>query len=424
MKFVTAQKLFSLVFLAAVFGAAVYNFREQRVNLETSVQGLLPPLTEKAARADIGLLDDAAKSYITGQTNFMEAYAYIQKVMGKNEIDNFSYIRAKNGALNFGNFYDADITGLEKYAARLRRMKEALAENGGGLIFLTPPDLIVWDRPEYASGMPYRNANPLQDAFLDQLREYGVDYLDARYSLKDSGLPADKIMYRTDHHWTNEACFEVFRDLVAQMEERHGMTLDPAGFYRDHGRYGRHTYPESFLGFLGRSTGIHFSGLEDFTIIWPRFEGEYLVEYIDKYGFTRHEGPPEKSILNPAVLGLKEPYNMTMYDFYLYGIKSWMKITNKLNPDGPKLLLIHDSFGPPLASFLAPMFSEIHMMWPPAESFTINIDEYMAGEKFDFAVVELYPYNYNEQQGMRFFVEADNTDDVPAAEHTGGSEKE
>lgn len=207
------------------------------------------------------------------------------------------------------------------------------------------------------------------------------------------------------------------------MESRHGLSLDPARFYRDRDNYGRHTYPESFLGFLGRSTGIQFSGMEDFTVIWPRFKGEYLVEYIDKYGFTRHEGSTEESILNPEVLKPHEPYGMTMYDFYLYGIKSWTKVTNKLNPNGPKLLLIHDSFGPPLAAFLAPMFSEIHMMWPVAESFSINIDEYMAGEKFDFTVVELYPYNYNEQ-GMRFFVQENKPDPDESATVTVGTEKE
>lgn len=418
--FTTAQKLFSILFLAATFAAAAGNMWAQRRQLRDSMVGLLPPITEKDARADVWLLEDAVKTHITGKMNFVEAYAFIQTLMGKNEIDNFAYVKAKNGAVNFGSFYEADTSGLEKYADRLARMRDYFEKRGGGVVFLTPPDLYVWGNPEYDAGLPHRDANPMIDAFHDILRSRGVEFFDSRYALLDSGIPRDKIMYRTDHHWTSEACFEVFRSLVGRMETRFGRQLDPGGFHRNPANYGRRTYPASFLGFLGRSTGIHFSGMEDFTIIWPRFAGEYSVEYIDRFGYTLREGPTEQSLLFMDVLKPGDPYGMTMFDFYLCGIKTWAKVTNHNNPNGPKLLFIHDSFGPPLAAFLAPLFSEIHMMWPCAETFAIDIDKYIAERNFDFAVVELYPYNYNDA-GMRFFVDAaepaQTDDSVKATRH-------
>lgn len=394
--------MFSLLFLIATFAASVYNIYHQRISFRDSMRGLILPVSEKAARTDVWLIEDAVKTHITGKTKFVEAYAYIQALMGKNEIDNFAYVKAKSGAVNFGNFHEADLSGLEKYADRLTRMRDYFEKRGGDMIFLTPPDLYVWGTPEYDVGLPYRNANPLIDAFHDILRRRGVEFFDSRYALLDSDVSLDKIMFRTDHHWTIEACFEVFRSLVGRMEKRMDRGFDPEGFYRDPSNYGRRTYPSSFLGFLGRSTGIHFSGMEDFTIIWPRFEGEYSFEFIDRFGYTLREGPTEESLLFMDVLKPGDPYGMTMFDFYLCGIKSWGKIVNKRNPGGPRLLFIHDSFGPPLAAFLAPLFSEIHMIWPCAESFAVDIDKYLAEREFDLVVVELYPYNYNEA-GMRFF---------------------
>lgn len=404
MSFKTARKIFSIIFLLIVFGASAANVVYQRAPLQSTVEGLTRPRSLEDFRADISNIENAANSHISGKTYFIDAFAYLQVLLGKKEVSDFSQVRSEEGALNYGNPFPVITDDLRRYARRVQRLKQAADAQGAKMIFLSPADLVIRDYTSFEPGLPYQDLNIVQDSFLTYLREYGVDYLDTRYSLLDNDLPLNLFAYKTDHHWTIEASFEVFRDLVSELEQRFDAPIDPGGYYRDKNNYNRKTFPGIFVGSLGRSTGLIYSGLEDFTLIWPKFESDYTVEMIDLLRrYLRRSGPAEKSIFYTNALNIRDPYMMLPYSFYLTGISAWVRIENHLNPNGPKLLLVHDSYSTPLACFLAPMFSEVHMVWPLAEN-SVQVDKYMAENKFDYVVVELFSANLSDE-GLHFFLE-------------------
>lgn len=414
--FAAARKIFSIVFIVATLGAAAGNIYLQRDALLADFTGFTFPASFEHAKKNIQWIDEVVKSDIAGKFNFVEAYGYIQVLLGKREFNDFTNVTSNQGGLNLTRFYPPNLA-LRKYAARLSRMQQAMRAQGGNLLFVSPPSLVVGNYPDYAEGLPYADENPVQDVFLDRLREVGIDCLDSRSYLREVGMPVEQIMFKTDHHWTNQAAFAVFKGVVAKLESAFGISLDPDYFYRDDANYNFRTYKDAFIGFLGRTTGAAYCGFEDFTIIWPRFHREYLTEIIDGAGLNIREGPTEKTLLNTHRLTHREMYASTMYDFYLFGIQPWMRIVNRNNPDGLKVFMVNDSFGPPLAAFLAPLFGEIHMVWPRAEFSKVDIDEYFSANKFDLAIVELYAENISDN-GIYFFADPE-TDDHAELERLG-----
>ena len=403
MKFITAQKFFSVFFVFAIFAASAVNIYFQRGNLKYELAQLTVPDSEDSARAALKVIQGSVNSNITGKFHFLDMHSYLQALMGKNEISDFKYIRSIDGALNYGNAFPVDTALLPMLASRVRRFSQWVSEQGNRFLYLNPLDLVIRGGTQYVRGMPYQDFNIIQDILLDRLREYDVDCLDLRDSLAKSGIDPVDMLFKTDHHWKIETCFQAFVSLVDKLEEDNPGSLDPDGFYRDRDNYHRKTYPLTFLGSTGRGAGMAFSGLDDFTIIWPKFRRDYQVDKIDPWlGPRSIRGDTEKALLQSAALTMREPYLMYMYNFYLAGSVSWAKIVNLDNPDGPKLLLVNDSFGIPLATFLAPMFSEVHMIWPLADNYRKEVEPYVRENHFDYVIVELIPSNFTDE-GFNFF---------------------
>ena len=409
MRFITAQKFFSVFFVIAIFAASAVNMYVQRDKFKYDLAQLTLPDSEDSARVAFKAIQGSVNSNITGKFRFLDMHAYLQALMGKNEISDFKYIRSISGALNFGNMFPVDTSLLPEFAERVHRFKQLVSEQGNRFLFLNPPDLVIRGGTRYVRGMPYQDFNVCQDILLDRLREYDVDCLDLRDSLAKSGIGPEDMLFKTDHHWTIETCFQAFINLVDKLEEDKPGTLDPDGYYRDRNNYNSRTYPSSSLGSTGRGAGMAFSGLDDYTIIWPKFKREYHVDKVDQWaGPHSIKGDTEKALLHNAALESDEPYLMLTYNFYLGGLVSWAKILNLDNPDGPKLLMVNDSFGIPLATFLAPMFSEVQLIWPLAENYRKEVEPYVRENHFDYVIVELIPSNFIDE-GFNFFREKNQT---------------
>ena len=350
-------------------------------------------------RSNIAYFDGHIVDTILGRNLFVDGYAYIQVIMGKEETDNFWVIRDKRGGLNYSNFYPDDASIIEECARRVWRLKTTVEEKGTKLFFVNPPSMYVRDKNQYSPGLPYADHNFLQDAFLYQLQRFGIDYIDLRNSLaKHSEISPDNYFFLTDHHWTVETSFAAFSDIVTWMEKTYQTEFDPGFFYRDIHNYNIKYYPQSFLGSLGRGTGANYSGLDDFTVIWPKFDAE--TDFTLEASFLESQIPDFKrgryteALMFPEVFGIQDPYKVDLYAIYQGGIKPFEKITNHNNPQGPKVLMIRDSYTLPVGVFMAPLFSELHMIWHTNEYVQIDIESYLKEHSFDYIIVEVYQGNF------------------------------
>ncbi len=396
--FFMKKYIFAVVFLCILFGFGIANFVYQFDELSTTINKYSKFTEKNDIKTLISKVTNTINGELLGKINLVEAYGYIQELMDKNEIDNFSYAKDENGFLNYTSFYKEDDARLMQYAKQVRRLKESAEKKGTKTLFINPPDKYTEGFSQFDNGFPANDTNTTQDEFLTYLHNNGVPTLDLRKPILESGLPYEKLFYKTDHHWTVEAAFIGFCAIVEDMESRYGVQLDPDGFYRDLNNYDTYYYPQSMLGSMGRGSGINYSGLDDFTLITPKFKTDLTWEAQDLDGDKKMKtGSFEESILQLDLLSSKKVYSISKYDTYIETINPWDKITNNNNPNGPKILCIRDSFFSPTLSFLSSLTSEIHMIWPLATSNPIDIDEYLENNEFDYIFIELYPHNIKEE---------------------------
>ncbi len=197
----------------------------------------------------------------------------------------------------------------------------------------------------------YANSNT--DTFLTQLEEAGIDVLDLRQNVKEEGLELDKLFYRTDHHWTTQTALWAVGEVVDYLKQNLGMDLDPKHvytnseeldklFYRtDHhwttqtalwavGEvvdylkqnlgmdldpkhvytnsefYGSAVYKKSFLGSQGRRVGKYYGGVDDYTLMLPKFDTNYTVTINKTNNSTVTEGTFEEAIVKRHLLDEKD----------------------------------------------------------------------------------------------------------------------
>ena len=397
--YIKAQMAFCVIFIVLLGMFSIINLFTQGSFVFYSLAGALNRSSGlQEIRFNISEFEKTMGRTLPAGNNFIEIYAYIQKLLGKEETDNFWVVRDKNGGLSYANFYPDDIMDMEECARRLWRLQETVKPHGTKVFFVNPPAHYIQDHFQYSPGLPYADQNFLQDSFLYHLQLLGIDFLDLRtgFSRHPESDPKD-FFFHTDHHWRTEIAFTAFTEIVSWMNRTYNTGFDPEGFYRNSDNYLFKTYPQASLGSMGRAVGVNFSGLDDFTVIIPKFgnSAEFTFEprFLETNRPEPRRGPLNEVLLYPEFLRTKNPYNTDFYAFYQGGIKPADRIINNSLPDGSKVLLIHDSYMLPISVFLSPLFGEIQMIWAANDVYKTVIDSYLQENIFDFIIVMMYQGN-------------------------------
>lgn len=401
-KYFLKKRIFAVVFLIVIFSFSVWNFIHS-----------LKPLKELLANQDAGEmvsisdLETAINENLYGRTKFIETYGFVQVLLDKRESNNFSAIADEDGYLHYASFYREEDPDIFEYAMRLKRLQDYVEPNGTKVLFVVTPGKYSLEETVLRTGMPINDPAPIVDELLFYLNRLGVETLDLRMSLPNETLSYEETFFKTDHHWTIPAAFQATGEIVRKIEESFGESLDPDGYYTNIENYEAVTYKNVMFGSLGRRTGAVFSGLEDFTVLWPKFEGNFYREYVlgeeeDKIVF---EGSFTKVLMDTKYLTRKKDvYSDSLYSLYLNGILNYDKIINKDNPDGPSFFMIRDSYLSPVMAFMMPMCGSIDAIWSLEEAEEVDIESHVKEEVFDYIIMEIYPYNI-ENKAFNFFKE-------------------
>ena len=137
--------------------------------------------------------------------------------------------------------------------------------------------------------------------------------------------------------------------------ERYGLAADPA--LTDPANWDTRVLEHFFLGSQGKRVGSLYAGADDITLYTPKFDSE-LTYSCPAYGFTRI-GPFETSVCFPERVARQDWFNGNPYTYYAGGDYPIATITNHKNPDGPRVVLLRDSFACALTPFLALSCSEL-----------------------------------------------------------------
>ena len=188
------------------------------------------------------------------------------------------------------------------------------------------------------------------DEIVGTLRSYGIEVIDSRDIMRESGLPIDEIIYRTDAHWSARSAFEMYAQMVDLLNEKTAIKADRSA--ADIGRFNIETLPAVHMGDIGARFGPELVRPDDFQLITPSYDTNIHREITVNKQLVPLDGRFEDVVLEPKLLPAAKGLTYGNYYNYYGTHPDAVYYHNEAAPEG-RLLVVKDSFGTPTSSFLA-----------------------------------------------------------------------
>ncbi len=244
----------------------------------------------------------------------------------------------------------------KELAAYIGKLKQFAEENGAAFLCgLVPVKGVYETLPSNVKD--YSKENYEKSRMI--LAEQGIPFVDFRSVFLEKGLPEEELFFITDHHWKPHSGFAAYQAICEMLQERYGFDYNKE--YADIRNFTIRTYPDWFLGSLGKKTGLYYtwSGADDFDLITPMFPTSFMEE-VPQISRIR-EGSFIDTLLFRENLE-KDYYDRNTYVTYSGGDYRLQIIKNKLLPDGPRIVVIRSSFACVVTPFLALQAKELYVV--------------------------------------------------------------
>ncbi len=279
------------------------------------------------------------------------------------------------------------------------RLKDALAEQGVLFLYVQVPYKIS----KYEDLLPIGvedSSNQNADALLAQLAEGDVPILDLRERFWQEGINQYDLFFKTDHHWTPEAAFMAYGEVISYMRTSWDLPIEDS--YIDRENYSEDKYEDWFLGSRGKRVGLYYGGVDDITLLYPSFETQMSLsvpsEDIIRLGSFK-EAIFDYSNIEEKDYFLKNPYHAYIGDEYPLVLHE-----NEAAPCDQKLLIVKDSFTLPVQAYLSTCFSQVDVIDLRLYE-EKSLYEYIEETKPDMVLIMYNPYMLCEKNGFVFFNE-------------------
>ena len=243
---------------------------------------------------------------------------------------------------------------------------------------LIPTQACIW-----ADRLPEGAPNASQTDLMTQAQGVvtGATWADVYTPLMEH--KDEDIFYRTDHHWTSLGAYYGYTGLASAL----GYTPVPLTDYTPTVR------SNEFYGTVFSSSGVRWVKPDTITTYVPD-DGITVVSHT--YDNSGNPVEEQRALYVESFLSVKDKYSM-----FLGGNQSLGVVTNTNNPDGPKLLIIRDSYADSLVPFLTAHYSEIHLIDP--RYYHLSVKDYVEQNGIDQALV-LYSVPNFVTDGNMFWI--------------------
>lgn len=286
-----------------------------------------------------------------------------------------------SGGVVLENGYVAGVyeyTSTDYEIAQIKSLKKFLDKRDIDLLYVNQPTKYFDDRyiEEDLGIKTYINDNA--DRFLSRLDGAGINYIDLRdYFSKDKSFD---YFYKTDHHWTVPAGKQAAEIIMRELSEEYEYDIDLNLYNDDKFEYIK--YESAWLGEQGRKFGLTYVGMDDYTALIPKYSTAFTVK---KHGAV-YEGTFDEILVDTTVY-LPE-HNINKYEenswHYSY-LGNTGTIYNNAIKDGPKILVLGDSFATVTNTFLALGASEVRGI--VLRDFRGSIKEYIKENDYDIVII-------------------------------------
>lgn len=322
--------------------AALVTYRQQLPENPTIVDNV---------KARIKSFESAVNVNLTYKVRSQVLNAKIQQLMGKQII---AYGGSNMVLTKQGYLYDLfeDTAATKNYRDLtlngLKELHDQLAAQGIPMLYGYAHSA-MYDGMELPEGTVDDN-NEVADIVVESLRSYGIETLDSRDLVRDSGLTLDQVVMKTDAHWTPRAAFEMYTAMVDLLNEKTSVKADRAA--ADISNFDESILPGAHMSDIGRRLGDGGFPADDFQIITPKFDTNIHREIMQDKKLIPSDGTFEDVVLDKSMLPEAQgeaPVNCYNY----YGQHpDVVYYHNESAPEG-RVLIVKDSFGTPVSSFMA-----------------------------------------------------------------------
>ncbi len=265
---------------------------------------------------------------------------------------------------------------------QVAKLNRILEEEGIDLLYVNAPIKYLDDKEvtEEFGVASYKNQEA--DLLLERLEQAGVPCLDLRDEVLADGKESYAMFFRTDHHWKIESGFWATKKIVEALNEEFDYQMDLSIYDADNYVYTE--YKACWLGEQGKKLASSYVGLDDFTVIEPKFDTNFHVTTAKGEIF---DGTFDIFINKERFEQEGDVYeNRSWYYSYMpIGIYKTMIQNNNVNQG--KALLIMDSYSYSVAPFLSLSFSELSTMLMRSAEENFDLVSYIKENNFDTVII-------------------------------------
>lgn len=244
------------------------------------------------------------------------------------------------------------------------------------------------------------HSNKGADIFLEYISSEGIPTIDLREILHEDLQVAGKNHYdaffSTDHHWKIETAFWAYSYIVDYLEEVLEIEIDEK--YTDIDSYQIETLEDCMLGSNGRLSSFTFGGVDDLTLIYPKYKTE--VSYAAPTEGIYREGDFQEAYMDYAWLEGDNLYDMAQYNVYIGEDWGYTQQKCETAPCDKKLLLIKDSYFRPVQAFLGTVFTEIETI--DMRAFDGDVKNYIKESNPDMVLICYNPFMLQSVENFKF----------------------
>ena len=276
------------------------------------------------------------ETYVTDQFVLRDAWvaakAWSERLVGKGENNGIYFC---DGSTLIARFDEPAATRVERNLNNVTRfMENVQVPVYFGLI---PTQAKIW-ADKLPAGAPNADQAEVMAQAAQAAGESFIDLTEALATHKD-----EAIFYRTDHHWTSLGAYYGYQGLAGALE----YTPVPLSDYT------KTTVSKAFYGTTFSNSGVRWVKPDEIDTYVPE-DGITVVSHTFDAAGKPVEEPRELYV--ESYLEVKDKYSM-----FLGGQQS-LGVVKTGNTEGPKLLLIRDSYSDSLVPFLTAHYSEIHLI--------------------------------------------------------------
>ena len=253
--------------------------------------------------------------------------------------------------LNTGHFYDLQsYKSLEGSAADIIELKNTVLKDTPFLFVYEHPTL--YDQSMMPAGYEsLDHSKEMADEVVAALAEGGVDVLDSRDVLMNSGYPLEDLLMYTDQHWSTLSALTMAQSIAETLKEMAGADIDPTLLDMD--QMNTQVHENLFMGKYGQRVGTGVVEPDDIIEYWPKYETNISRHTKQTVSIQDVSGSFREVAIRADRLEPDEGKTWNTLAYTYYGqVEAYDIYTNESAPD-ITIMLLKDSYSAPIAPFLS-----------------------------------------------------------------------